>query len=166
MADVGMAIDYVLGWEDSTLSGKITEDEGGRTRFGIAENYHPELSNCLFYSSMGSTAALVIARGIYAREYADPLSIEEIADQNVANKLLSLGVNIGISRAGKMLQSAVGVAEDGVVGVQTLMKLSSCDPTDVLSDLRAAAVRFYENDVAEHPEKEQFLAGWLTRANA
>ena len=166
MANVDAAISYVLGWEDSTLSGKITEDEGGGTRFGVAERYHPELTNCLFYSSMGSVAALQIAKGIYAREYADPLSIEEIANQDVANKLLSLGVNIGIVRAGKMLQSAVGVAEDGVIGVQTLMKLSSADPQQVLADLRASAERFYVQDVAQDPSNEKYLAGWLVRARA
>jgi lysozyme family protein len=166
MANVDAAITYVLGWEDSTLSGKITEDEGGRTRFGIAERYHPELTNSLFYSSMGSVAALQVARGIYAKEYADPLCVEEITNQDVANKLLSLGVNIGISRASKMLQAAVGVEEDGVIGVRTLMKLSYADPLQVLADLRASAERFYVHDVAQDPSNQKYLAGWLVRARA
>jgi lysozyme family protein len=165
MANVDAAISYTLEFEDSTLSGKITVDDGGRTRFGIAEKYHPELTNSLFYSSMGQVAALQVARGIYAKDYADQLCIEEIANQDIANKLLSLGINIGISRTSKMLQSAVGVTEDGVIGVQTLLALSRAEVVDVLAALRAQAERYYVQ-VAADPEDEQYLAGWLRRARA
>lgn len=166
MADVDLAIDYVLSWEDSTLSGKITVDAGGRTRFGIAEKFHPELSNSLFYISMGSAAALAIARGIYANSYCDPLCIVEIADQGVANKLLSLGVNIGVKEASKMLQDAVRVVGDGRIGPLTLMALSNAAPAEVIDNLRAAAARYYIEDVQQHPDKQQYLKGWLRRANA
>lgn len=115
---------------------------------------------------MGKDAALVIAKGIYREQYADQLCIEQIADQDIANKLLSLGVNFGIRRASKMLQCAVGAADDGVLGVQTLLCLSRSDGPQVLADLRANAERFYVQDVAEHPEKEKFLDGWLERARA
>ena len=36
------AIEIVLRNEDATLSGEITNDAGGRTRWGIAEKYNPE----------------------------------------------------------------------------------------------------------------------------
>src|SRR6202166_5347148 len=108
MANVDAAIDYVLGWEDSTLSGVITTTaDGKRTRFGIDEHWHPELTNCLYYGSMGQVAALQIARGIYDVSYCQPLCIAEIANQEIANKLLSMGVNVGVVNAARMLQSAV-----------------------------------------------------------
>lgn len=166
MANVDVAISYVLGWEDATLSGKVTVDDGGRTRFGVAEKYHPELTASGFYSDMGSIPALQIAKNIYAAHYADPLCVEEIANQDIANKLLSLGVNIGVKRASKMLQDAVGVTEDGVIGVQTLLALSRAETRDVLAELRASAERFYSQDAAEHPEKQEDLKGWLRRARA
>src|ERR1700728_2741214 len=109
MADVTAAINSVLMWEDSTLSGVITKDSGGLTRFGIAERYHPELTASLFYGSLGQAAALKIACGIYDISYCQPLCIAEIDNQEVANKLLSLGVNLGVNRAARMLQAAVGV---------------------------------------------------------
>lgn len=166
MANVEEAVKYVLGFEDSTLSGVITEDAGGRTRFGIAEKYHPELSASLFYTTMGRDAALPIATNIYETQYCEPLAIVDIANQDIANKLLSLGVNIGIDRAGKMLQDVLRVPLDGRVGPVTLMELSQAEPLDVLAGLRAEAESFYIQDVKEHPEKEQFLAGWLRRARA
>lgn len=166
MADAWVAIDSVLKLEDSTLSGIVTIDRGGRTRFGIAEKFHPELTNSLFYTSMGQIPALQLARDIYDKSYAEPLSIAEITNQDIANKLMSMGVNFGVNRASKMLQAAVCVTEDGVTGANTLLKLSACEPVDVLAYLRAESERFYRNDVLDHPDDEKYLGGWVTRARA
>lgn len=166
MADVSVAIDYVLEWEDGKLTGIITHDDGGRTRYGIAERFHPELTACGFYSDMGSIAAIQIAKGIYDISYCQPLCIEQITNQDIANKLLSLGVNIGVHQASKMLQSALAVNEDGVVGVHTLLALSTAEPLEVLADLRASSERYYHEVVAQHPEDVIYLDGWLRRARA
>jgi lysozyme family protein len=166
VADVDAAITYVLSWEDSTLSGKITTDSGGRTRFGIAEKFSPQLTASLFYTTMGAAAALVVAKGIYNTSYAEPLHIADIANQDIANKLLSLGVNIGLEPAARMLQEAVSVPADGHIGTMTLMGLSVADPLTVLADMRALAVAHYRAIVAARPADSVYLNGWLARANA
>jgi lysozyme family protein len=167
MPNVNAAIDYVLGWEDATLSGAITTaPDGKRTRFGIDEHWHPELTNCLFYSSMGQVAALQIARGIYDISYCEPLCIAEIASQDVANKLLSLGVNVGVMNAARMLQDAVTVVGDGRIGPLTLHALDLADPEKVLADLRAEAENYYDELVKANPNLEVYRAGWLRRAAA
>lgn len=166
MADVSAAINYVLEWEDSTLSGVITEDAGGKTRFGVAERFHPELSACLFYGSMGQIQALQIAKGIYDISYCQPLCIAEISNQDVANKLLSLGVNLGVTQAAKMLQDAVRVVGDGRIGPLTMDALDHAEPLDVLSALRAEAESHYMQLVAADPSKQEYLNGWLRRARA
>lgn len=160
------AINYTLTWEDSTLSGKITTDSGGRTRFGIAEKFHPELTASLFYTTMGTAPALVVARGIYYRSYAVPLCIIDIDNQDIANKLLSLGVNIGLVPAAKMLQDAVHVTGDGHIGPLTLNALDTADPLLVLADMRAMAVAYYRELTARNPSDAIYLNGWLSRANA
>ena len=48
MADFNLAFIFVLQHEDSTCSGKVTVDAGGRTRFGIAEKFHPDLPEEFF----------------------------------------------------------------------------------------------------------------------
>lgn len=168
MADVTAAIDAVLRWEDDSMEGVITSTpDGKRTRYGIDEHYHPELTSCMFYSKdMSSTAALIIARKVYVDNYADPLCIADMQDQGIANKLLSLGVNIGVKPAAKMLQEAINVEGDGRIGPITLITLETADPVKVEDDLRELAVKHYEDDVAAHPEKRRFLKGWLRRANA
>jgi lysozyme family protein len=167
MADVQAAIDYVLGWEDASLSGVITTaPDGKRTRFGIDEHWHPELTNCLYFGSMGQMAALQIARGIYETSYCAPLCIADIASQEVANKLLSLGVNVGVMNAAKMLQDAVNVMGDGRIGPLTLHALDLTDAAKVLSAMRLEAETYYEGLIARNPALEVYRAGWLRRAAA
>ena len=167
MADVQAAIDYVLKFEDSTLAGVITATPDGKhTRYGIDEHFHPELTNCLFYGSMGSVAAQKIAESIYEKEYADPLCIAEITNQDVANKLLSLGVNCGVRTAAKMLQDVLHVSGDGRIGPLTLHALDVSDPEAVLGLLKAEAVDHYQNLIAANPSLAEYRAGWLARAEA
>jgi lysozyme family protein len=166
VADINEAIQYTLKFEDSTLSGKVTIDGGGRTRFGIAEKFHSELQNSLFFTSMGSEAALKIAESIYRSQYADPLCLEQIANQDIANKLLSLAVNVGVQRASLWLQDVVHVTGDGRIGPLTMMALGDAAPLQVLTDLREKAARFYVADAHHNPEHQQYLRGWLERARA
>jgi lysozyme family protein len=167
MANCNAAIDYVLGWEDAVLSGAITRTpDGKRTRFGIDEHWHPELTACLYYSSMGKMAALLIARGIYTMSYCRPLCIEDIIDQSVANKLLSLGVNVGVEAAARLLQDALSVVGDGRIGPLTLHALDLADPAKVIADLRAEAEGYYDNLIAAQPELAVYRKGWLRRAEA
>ncbi len=166
MANVDAAIDYVLGWEDATLSGVITTaPDGKRTRFGIDEHWHPELTNCLYFSSMGQVAALQIARGIYDISYCQPLCVAEIASQEIANKLLSLGVNVGVVNAARMLQDAVTVVGDGRIGPLTLHALDLADPEKVVEDLRVEAETYYDDLIAKNPKLAVYRAGWLRESD-
>lgn len=172
MADVSAAIEYVLRQEDESMEGVITSTpDGKRTRYGIDEHYHHELTSCMFYSKdMSSTAALIIARKVYVDSYADPLCIADMHDQALANKLLSLGVNIGVKRIARMLQASVQdsakIDVDGRIGPLTLHAMEMYKPEELLERIEHRAVEFYEQDVAEHPEKRRDLKGWLRRANA
>jgi len=166
MASCDEAIVNVLSWEDPRLTGKITVDSGGRTRFGIAERAHPELSATLFYSSLGSEAALVIAKGIYQKQYCDPLCIALMSDQPIANKVLNLGVNVGIIPAAKMLRDALCVVGDGRIGPLTLHALDIADKAKALDALRQEAVDYYNHLIANNPALAIYRNGWLRRAEA
>jgi lysozyme family protein len=167
MASVIAAISYVLKFEDATLSGVITHTpDGKRTRFGIDEHFHPELTNCMFYGSMGSVAALKIAEGIYEAHYCQPLCIADISSQQVANKLLSLGVNCGTRMAAKMLQDALEVPGDGRIGPITLDKLDKADPAAVIERLKELAEEHYEDLIRSNPSLAVYRKGWIRRAEA
>lgn len=167
MADVDEAINYVLHQEDQTLSGVVTHSpDGQRTRFGIDERYHPELTHSLFYTSMGSIAALEIAKRIYRQEYAEPLSIAEIIDQNVADLLLSLGINCGVHAAAKMLQNVLGVDGDGRIGPITLDAVDRANAEELIGKLRRAGAEYYEALIEANPGLSIYRKGWMQRISS
>lgn len=102
-------------------------------------------------------------RDFYFKNYWTP-SMEAIADQDLANWLFDKGVNMGIRQAVKLLQRALAVDEDGVIGPQTMARLNNADPVKLLADCREAAKRFYTKLALEDPTQTKFLHGWLARA--
>ena len=174
MADVDAAITFVLKQEDSKMTGVVTEtknDLGGRTRWGIAEHAHPELTTSGFFSRMSYDASLAVARSIYKRVYADPLQLAKIVDQRIMNAVLSFGVNEGDGTVAKVLQRALcslghAVVVDGCVGEGTLSVLNQENPVFVLSALGAAQKNHYAEIVAANPSQGVFINGWNNRVDA
>src|SRR5437588_4047671 len=104
MADFKPAFAFALMHEDPTCSGKVTEDAGGRTRFGIAEKFHPDLPEEFFTGP--AEDALAEAKKIEELEYWDAMRLAEVEDQNLANKLFDMGVNMGVRQAAIYAQRA------------------------------------------------------------
>lgn len=164
MADFKTAFLFTLQHEDSTRSGKVTIDAGGRTRFGIAEKFHPDLPEEFFTGPADN--ALAEAEKIEEREYWDEMRLSEVESQNVANKLFDMGVNMGVRQAAVYAQRAVRVVEDGVIGAKTLAAINSASPIayyQALCDLSAA---HYRHVAAVNPAQVVNLHGWMKRAEA
>jgi lysozyme family protein len=167
MADVALAISAVMRQEDATLSGIVTSDSGGGfTRFGIAEKFYPWVAELGFYTTMPAQQAIGVALTIYLNNFCLPLNIADIPDQAVATKLLSLGLNIGITEVARWLQEAVGSNPDGNIGPATIAALKKADSQKVLDALKQQAVAFYQQLAKDNPADVQYLKGWLNRANA
>jgi lysozyme family protein len=170
MANFEEALVVVLRHEDAKLSGTVTEDSGGRTRFGIAERFHPQLGDEFYCGPKNN--ALEIAREIYRRDYWDVIHGDEIGDQRVAGKLLDMAVNMGVRQAAILCQRAVNacfadhVIEDGVIGAKTISAINATNSPALLAHLREASAGFYRHIAAVRPEAAQYLRGWLERAEA
>jgi lysozyme family protein len=169
MADVNAAIDITLRQEDSTLSGVITSipgDSGGRTRYGIAERWHPELTATGFFSTMSAAAALTVAEGVYTTSYAKPLMLSQINAQGVAAALLSFAVVEGSVEAVKLLQQACGAAVDGHIGPTTIARVNGCVPAALLETWCELEKTYFQKLGAANPADQEFVAGWDNRAQA
>ena len=168
MANFDEALTFVLRNEDPHLSGVVTEDSGGRTRFGIAERFHPELGDQFYTGPLDQ--ALATARDIYRSDYWLPVRGEEIADQHVAAKVLDMAVNMGVRQAVVLCQRAVNAIdlfpgpEDGIFGPQTLAAVNQSNSESLLTGLREACTAFYQHLAAVRPEMRDYLRGWLARA--
>jgi lysozyme family protein len=172
MADFKLAFAFVLQHEDSTRSGKVTIDAGGRTRFGIAEKFHPELPEEFFTGP--AEDVLTEAEKIEEREYWDTMRLAEIEDQNVANKLFDMGVNMGVRQASVYAQRAANalltddarIAEDGEIGAKTLAAIHGVDPIAYYQALCELSAAHYRHVAAVNPAQAVNLKGWLNRASA
>ena len=165
MADFKLAIDFVLKHEDARLTGEVTHDSGGTTKFGISQRSHPTIDV--------KHLSLADAEEIYRNEYWSKMQGDEIRDDDVAAKLLDMAVNMGPHQAIVLCQRALNVLalhqaleEDGVMGPATLAALNDGEPRLLVAVLRSFCEEFYRQIAAVKPEYHKYLHGWLIRANA
>jgi|ERR1051326_6638699 lysozyme family protein len=182
MADFKPAFAFVLLHEDPSCSGKVTEDAGGRTRFGIAGKFHPELAEEFFTGP--AEEALAEAEKIEERDYWEPMRLAEIENQNVANKLFDMAVNMGVRQASIYAQRAANyllgrgaagpqtaadrlvLVEDGRIGEKTLAAINACPAIEFHQALCELSEAHYRHIAAVNPEQAVNLRGWLKRAQA
>jgi len=172
MADFKPAFEFVLQHEDSTRSGKITVDAGGRTRFGIAEKFHPDLPEEFFDGP--AEEALAVAERIEEQEYWEAMRLAEVENQNVAAKMLDMAVNMGVRQAAVYAQRALNgllgseqrLVEDGVVGPRTLAAISAATPVLLYQLLCELSAAHYRHLAVINPAQAVNLAGWIRRAEA
>ena len=74
-------------------------------------------------------------------------------------------VNAGNRQAAKILQRAVYVEDDGVIGPITLGKIKSSDTETLIHGYSELRKEFYRGLVANRPKDLKFLKGWLLRTN-
>src|SRR5438270_3085076 len=159
MADFKTAFLLTLQHEDSTRSGKVTVDAGGRTRFGIAEKFHPDLPEEFFTGP--AEDALVQAEKIEEREYWEALRLAEVENQSVANKIFDMGVNMGVRQAAVYAQRAVNsqlqkfqvqqLTEDGNIGPKTLAAMNAMDTQTFYGLLCQFSASHYRHIATNNP---------------
>lgn len=139
------------GWSDDP------DDPGGATNKGITlatfRDYMP-----------GATAAELRdipdnqVSHIYMMGYWRPVAGDHLP-AGLDLMVFDFGVNAGPSRSARMLQQAVGVEEDGIIGPVTLKAISSVSDTlSRLSGLQRAHYRAL-------PEFGLYGAGWMARTD-
>lgn len=100
------------------------------------------------------------AAAIYSARYWQAISADDLpAGLDLA--LFDFAVNSGPSRAVRMLQRALGVTADGVLGPVTLSALRSKPVEGLITQLCALRRRF----LAELPTAKVFGAGWQRRVS-
>jgi lysozyme family protein len=160
MADFYKAIDHVLKNEGGYVNDPV--DAGGETKYGISKRSYPNINIAMLTEEA--------AKQIYRRDFWDANNLEQIKDQEVATKLLDMAVNMGASRAAKILQQVLAndfrasVGIDGVIGRLTIKETNRQDGLQVLKYLRGRCIQFYTELAERKPEMQRFLKGWLTRA--
>lgn len=177
MSAFAAAFDHVLGVEAGFVDDP--KDSGGATRYGITER----VARANGYTGDMRELPIETARTIAKKQYWDILSLDAIAalSNRVALELFDTGYNMGVAVAGRFLQRALNVlndggtrwpdiAVDGVVGPMTahafaqfMQQRKDRGERAMLNALNAQqAVRYME--IAEaRPKDERFVSGWLDK---
>lgn len=144
-------LDFVLRMEGGEVN--HPNDPGGHTKYGISQRAYPELDIV--------SLTLEQAGEIYHRDYWLPCHCDQLPPA-LALALFDCAVNCGKGRAIALLQAALGVQIDGVIGSRTVAAASR--------QYRSGLVKFLTRRVQHYVELARvndryavFLGGWLAR---
>lgn len=157
------------------------DDPGGATNWGVSLAYlqrlDPELRRELGDIDADGDVDVEDIRAmpadraleIYHRQWWQRFSYGQLATP-VGVKIFDLSINMGPSQAHKLLQRAVrgaggqAIADDGVIGPNTLAAVDAVVTERLLAALRSEAAGFYRALVAARPARGKYINGWLNRA--
>ena len=103
------------------------------------------------------------ARALYRDLFVIRPGYGTVGNQSLLGLLVDMGVNHGTKQATKMLQRALGVKDDGVVGGVTRDAIRAADNHNLYAKLCAERARFYGRLITNQPSQAVFAAGWLSR---
>ncbi len=179
MSNFEHAIELVLVHEGGFVD--HPSDPGGATNWGVSLRFlgdHPEVGD---FDQDGDVDAQDIAnmtrdqaKMIYRMFWWDKFGYGRISDQTIATKVFDFSINMGASRAHKLLQSALNNAfglnldVDGVLGNASIGAINVCTDGDEEQQLITAycdaAWDFYQALIANNPKLKVFTNGWKNRA--
>ena len=153
------AIEYAL--KNEGLYSNDRDDAGGETKFGISKRSYPRLDI--------KNLSIEKAREIYKKDFWESQNYKNIKNEDLAIKIFDLAVNVGISRANKLVQRSLRsvnkkVEENGILDDITICLINESEATDLLSALKSEAAGYYRLIVSTKPNRAKYLKGWLNRA--
>jgi lysozyme family protein len=156
------ALGITLGIEGGVSSNPA--DRGGQTKLGITQDLLDSVktvSGLLPDNVAALTAAQ--ARVVYQLVFWNPLSCDSFP-WPVSLFLFDSAVNHGPRNAAKMLQRALWVTDDGIIGPGTKSAPMPSVPEVGYAMLTLRRV-FYATISASDPTQAVFLKGWLNRVD-
>ncbi len=131
MTPFDIAFDRLLGHEGGYVNDP--NDPGGETNWGISKRSYPDLDIARLTRDE--------AKEIYRRDFWVRVGADQLAP-SVAFQAFDFAVNSGCETAVRMLQRAVGAAEDGHWGPRSRAAAASNTATDILLRLNAYRLRY------------------------
>jgi lysozyme family protein len=133
---------------------KLVEDTGGLTKWGISSKAHPGVN----IRDLTERQAI----DLYFEKYWEPIKGNALPEA-LAFVVFDAAVNMGVPASVKMLQTALRIEADGVVGPQTISAARLFLPR---SELIAQVLNLRLSQYAELGKKEtyaRYLYGWRMR---
>jgi len=153
VANFSIALDKTLSWE-----GGYTTDSGGETNYGISKRSYPSLDIKNITKEQ--------AAQIYRRDFWNPLLLDGIKSQSVANMIFDFAVNAGKAQALKTLRAALGANRSGPMSNIDINEINHLDQDKFLWNYGSKRLGFYQNLAASKPNLAKYLNGWSNRAKS
>ncbi len=115
-------------------SGKVGQGSLKGTKFGISAMSYPHLDI--------ENLTLEQAKQIYFQDFWCKKKIDQLPDV-MQYQMFDAGINHGYVNANKMLQRALGVNDDGVIGPITLRAANSMDELALALEFNKERLHFY-----------------------
>lgn len=150
--DFATALDRTLGHEGGYSNDP--QDPGGETMWGITAR----VARADGYTGAMRDLPRDTAAEIYRKRFWGPAGCEAVPDALRAD-LFDTAVNAGVKQAIKLLQRAVRVADDGVLGPVTLQAISTVPAARLVARFNGARLDF----LTSLSGWERFGRGWARR---
>jgi lysozyme family protein len=147
VVDFNVAFDRTLGHEGGYVNNP--RDPGGETNWGISKRSYPNVDI--------KNLTREGAKAIYYEDFWVPCGQQ--LDDAVQYQVFDAAVNHGIGNAIRMLQRAVGVADDGHWGPHSQSRYENTSTTDVLMRFLAERLEFMVKLI----RFDTFGRGWSRR---
>jgi len=133
-------------------------DPGGVTNLGVTRNVWKEwVKRDVDEAEMRSLTPELVTP-LYKERYWDACRCSDLP-RGVDYCVFDAAVNMGPFRAAKLLQTALGVTADGVIGRATIAAATAADPTELLESFSQGKEEFYKSLTTF----ATFGKGWLNR---
>ena len=133
-------------------------DPGGMTNLGVTRNVWREwVKRDVDEAEMRSLTPELVAP-LYKANYWDACKCDDLP-RGVDYAVFDSAVNMGSSRAAKLLQAELGVTTDGVIGRATIAAANAADPLELLESFSLSKEEFYKSLTTF----ATFGRGWLNR---
>ncbi len=145
------AIDFVLKMEGGYSVDP--NDHGGETNFGISKRSYPSLDI--------KNLTVEQAKEIYRRDYWQECKCDELPSP-LDMAMFDGAVNQGAGAAKRMLQIALNVVVDGIIGEKTIAAAFKSGPAE-LEKFMAQRMARYIRTVMNDPTQQGFTENWSSR---
>jgi lysozyme family protein len=174
------------GWHSG--AGINKHDLGGETFKGIARVHFPNWEGWKIVDSMKKQTNFpriaetdprlnILVRAFFKTNFWDPIRLDSIKSQAVADEAFDTGVNMGIGIAARFMQRGVNLLNrnerswknltvDGAIGpktIETINNLSIVDTRHLFNSLNMLQGARYLDIIEKNPTQEENWRGWLER---
>jgi lysozyme family protein len=147
MTDFDQSFSRIIGVEGGYSNNP--DDPGGETMWGICKRDHPDLDIKNLTQDQ--------AKAIYKTEYWDKIKGDQLP-YPLNLFMFDAAVNQGTDAAIKCLQKTLNIAQDGILGVQTMKGAQAMRDDAIALYMADRAVRYTGTRNAD-----KFLRGWMKR---